>query len=181
MGGSVAACYFRPPLGDGRGSRLSSFHPSSSSLSTHCPPLWACTNDIYTEGREGLAKIDKRKGGCVNLLLKGGSQIFIRRRKYMNPFSRPHHPISFPAARTTETNGIQAVENRGRARAAAASKRVERVGEGGTDGRRWGRKAVLEVAPLLRDVVRIKACGDDSQSQGLGRTTHMGNEEAAQV
>ena len=91
---------------------------------------------------------------------------------YLPPSSRPHHPISFPAAGTTETNGIQAVERRGRARAAAASKRVERDGEGGREGG-WGRKAVLEVAPLLRDVVRIKA--------GCDRTTHMGSEEAAQV
>ena len=56
------------------------------------------------------------------------------------------------------------------------SKERARGREGG-----WGRKAVLEVAPLLRDVVRIKAGGDDSQSQGLGRTAHMGGEEAAQV
>ena len=77
--------------------------------------------------------------------------------------ARPHHPISFPAAAgTTETNGIQAVERRASESGCGLKARRKRR------RREGGRKAVLEATSLLRDVVRIKAGGDDIQSQGLG-------------
>ena len=76
-------------------------------------PLGANTNDVSTQGGGGLAKFDKRNGGCMISILKiltkgGGSKIpkiklmlFVLGlpKKFLNFFGIPGLPLSMSAQR----------------------------------------------------------------------------------